>query len=84
MASKNDVKAEQFIPREDLRENPEVHVAGIRFLCEYRCGTPFSLNHIPPTPKWFSEAEFKAIPKEKFIPGLKAEIVEFFDKYKTF
>ena len=153
--------AEQFIPREDLRENPEVHVAGIcfkkegekcfvllgrraknrrlypdlyegcggqlacnelfhegverhyrkeyhievkvhkeisllyeiitsnepkipgiRFLCEYLSGIPSSLNHIPPTPKWFSEAEFNKLHKEQFIPGLKKEIEIFFEKYK--
>ena len=153
--------AEQFIPREDLRENPEVHVSGIcfkkendvcfvllgqraknrslypqlyegcggqlardelfhegvmrhyqkeyhievtvrkdifllyeinisnepkipgiRFLCEFKSGKPSSPNHIPPTPRWFTEKEFKKLPKEQFIPGLKDEIAKFFIEYK--
>jgi class 3 adenylate cyclase len=66
----------------EINTNNEPKIPGIRFLCEYRAGTPSSLNHIPPTPKWFTETEFKLIPKEKFIPGLKDEIAEFFSKYK--
>ena len=66
----------------EININNEPKIPGIRFLCEYVSGDPSSLNHIPPTPKWFSEAEFKAISKEKFIPGLKEEIAKFFDEYK--
>jgi len=66
----------------EIKENMEPKIPGIRFLCEYRSGTPFSLNHIPPTPKWFTEAEFRELPEEKFIPGLKNEISILFDKYK--
>ncbi|MCL2881101.1 MAG: hypothetical protein FWF29_12730 [Treponema sp.] len=66
----------------EINENMEPKIPGIRFLCEYRSGIPSSLNHIPPTPKWFTEAEFKSIPKEEFIPGLKDDIKIFFEKYK--
>ena len=65
----------------NVSNNPKI--PGIQFLCEYRLGTPSSLNHLPPTPKWFSETEFQALPKEEFIPGLKDEIKIFFDKYKS-
>ena len=66
----------------EIDENNEPKIPGIRFLCEYKSGEPRSINHIPPTPKWFSEKEFKALPKEKFIPGLKEEITKFFNEYK--
>ena len=68
----------------EIIENNEPKIPGIRFLCEYKSGNPSSINHISPTPKWFSEEEFRAIPKEKFIPGLKDEIAKFFKIYKTF
>ena len=67
----------------EIKISNEPKIPGIRFLCEYRSGTPYSLNHIPPTPRWFTEAEFRSIPKEAFIPGLKDEIAEFFKKYKS-
>jgi len=67
----------------EIKISNEPKIPGIRFLCEYRSGTPSSLNHIPPTPKWFTEAEFRSIPAEKFIPGLKDEIAGLFRKYKS-
>ena len=66
----------------EIIENNAPKIPGIRFLCEYKSGTPSSLNHIPPTPKWFTEKEFKALPKELFIHGLKDEISKFFADYK--
>jgi len=66
----------------EITESNKPKIPGIRFLCEYISGTPSSHNHIPPTPRWFSEAEFKKIHKELFIPGLKDEISGFFDEYK--
>ena len=66
----------------EININNEPKIPGIRFLCEFVSGEPSSLNHIPPTPRWFSESEFKALPKEKFIPGLKEEITNFFSEYK--
>jgi class 3 adenylate cyclase len=65
-----------------INENNEPKIPGIRFLCEYVSGTPSSRNHIPPTPQWFTEAEFKSLPREDFIPGLKDEIKKLFDNYK--
>jgi len=62
--------------------NNEPKIPGIRFLCDYVSGIPSSPNHIPPTPKWFTEAEFKKIPKDQFIPGLKDEMAKFFEIYK--
>ena len=66
----------------EININNEPKIPGIRFLCEYKSGEPSSLNHIPPTPKWFSEREFKKLPKEQFIPGLKNEIAKFFIEYR--
>jgi class 3 adenylate cyclase len=66
----------------EINTNNEPKIPGIRFLCEYKSGTPSSLNHIPPSPNWFSETEFKALPKEQFIPGLKDEIAAFFERFK--
>jgi class 3 adenylate cyclase len=66
----------------EINVNNEPKIPGIRYLCEYQNGTPFSSNHIPPTPKWFSESEFKKLPKEQFIPGLKEEITALLEKYK--
>ena len=66
----------------DINTSNEPRIPGIRFLCEYVSGTPSSRNHVPPTPRWFSEAEFRKLPKEQFIPGLKDQMADFFDKYK--
>jgi class 3 adenylate cyclase len=66
----------------EINTNNEPKIPGIRFLCEYESGTPSSLNHIPPTPKWFTEKDFKALHKDTFIPGLKDEISKFFVLYK--
>jgi len=65
----------------EIDKHNEPKIPGVRFLCEYESGTPFSQNH-DPLPAWFSEDDFKDIPAEKFIPGLKAEIEQFFEKYK--
>jgi len=66
----------------EIKENNEPKISGIRFLCEYRSGIPESVNHVPPTPSWFTEAEFKKIPKDEFIPGVKEDITFFLKKFK--
>jgi class 3 adenylate cyclase len=66
----------------NINENNEPKIPGIRFLCEYVAGTPSSRNHIPPTPKWFSEAEFRRLSGKDFIPGLKDEIAKLLDIYR--
>lgn len=66
----------------EINTNNEPKIPGIRFLCEYRSGVPASSNHIPPTPKWFTECEFHELHAEQFIPGLKDEIAVLFEKYK--
>ena len=66
----------------EITENNEPKIPGIRFLCEYKSGTPYSINHIPPSPKWFTEAEINNMPKDHFVPGLKDHIKIFFDNYR--
>jgi len=67
----------------EIDTNSAPKIPGIRFLCEYESGDPRSENHDPPTPKWFSEHEFSALPEDRFIPGLKGEIARFLDEYKS-
>jgi class 3 adenylate cyclase len=64
-------------------ESSEPRIPGIRFLCEYLGGIPTSLNHIAPTPAWFSEEVFRSLPEQAFIPGLKAEMISLLEKYKA-
>ena len=66
----------------EINESNEPKIPGVRYLCEYLSGTPSSLRHEPPTPRWFTEQEFTELCKEKFIPGLKDEITLFFCRYK--
>jgi hypothetical protein len=68
----------------EINTSNEPKIPGVRFLCEYQSGTPFSLNHDPPTPTWFTDAEFLNLPEEQFIPGLKDEIKMFFGKLGSF
>ena len=66
----------------EINTNNEPKIPGIRFLCEYLAGTPSSSNHVPPTPKWFSEGELAKLPDKQFIPGLKDEIAILLKRYK--
>lgn len=74
---KGDVHKDKYSLYE-ICESNEPKIPGVRFLCEYVSGTPFSVNHEPPTPKWFTEKEFMVLPKEQVIPDLKNEIIRLF------
>ena len=76
----------------DVDVNEEVHkfyyiqqpnepiIPGIKYLCKYVNGNPSSENHSEV--KWATEEEIKRIPKEKFIPGLKEDFLEFIETFK--
>lgn len=62
-------------------ERNEPVIPGIKFLCIYRDGEPYSENH--EHVKWVREEELKALPEESFIQGLKSEFIDFIDRYKS-
>ena len=67
-----------------IQQSNEPLIQGVRFLCEYISGEPKSLNHEPPTPKWYSKDEFNKISEKEFIPGLKDTVKIYFEKYSAF
>jgi class 3 adenylate cyclase len=66
-----------------IHEPNEPIISGISFLCEFTSGSPKSENHEPPTPRWLSEEEFKRIPEQEFIKGLKKDIEDYFNQFKA-
>ncbi|HJT76197.1 MAG TPA: NUDIX domain-containing protein [Gemmataceae bacterium] len=65
----------------EIREPNEPLIPGIRFLCE-RVGDkdPRSVNH--EWVRWVAEKDFRNMPANEFIPGLKDQWIELLDKYK--
>jgi len=64
-----------------IQPSNESLIQGIRFLCEHVKGDPKSENHTPPTPQWFNKEDLIKISEQEFIPGLKADMLDFFEKY---
>jgi ADP-ribose pyrophosphatase YjhB (NUDIX family) len=65
-----------------IREPDQPTIPGLRFLCEPAGpAEPRSPNHSDV--RWLPEAEFRDIPDEQFIGGLKAEVVGLLDRYKA-
>lgn len=63
-------------------QQPSNHtIPGIKFLCEYKSGTPQSENHSEV--KWVSESELRAMPDDQFIVGLKSDFLEFMAHFKS-
>lgn len=61
---------------------PNLHkIPGINFLCIFKDGKEWSLNHSEV--KWVDDSQFKSIHPRAFIPGLKEEMVKLIDAYKT-
>jgi class 3 adenylate cyclase len=65
-----------------IREPEEKLIPGIRFLCE-RVGDeePHSDNHSEV--RWVSEKEFRSIPADQFVPGLKEQVIDLLARYKA-
>ncbi|MCX6089995.1 MAG: NUDIX domain-containing protein [Candidatus Atribacteria bacterium] len=63
----------------EIKEPNEPLIPGIRFLCEYKNGNPYSANH--DEIKWVTKEELEKIPKEEFIPGLKDHFQVFLIDY---
>lgn len=64
-----------------IQQPNESVIPGIRFVCKYIGGNPFSENHTEL--KWLSREEIKGIPKEQFIPGLKEDFLKCFELLKN-
>ena len=64
-----------------IREPNEQIIPGIRFLCE-RLGDaePQSPQHSEL--RWVTEAQFRNMPDEEFIPGLKEQVLQLIERYK--
>jgi class 3 adenylate cyclase len=65
----------------EIRVPNEPVIPGVRFLCR-RVGTnePSSANHTELM--WISEGQFRNMPAEEFIEGLKHEVIELIEDYK--
>ncbi|MFY1632454.1 hypothetical protein ACN27F_04070 [Solwaraspora sp. WMMB335] len=86
------------MPRERLRETPEVHVAGICFTEDHggaiqllysgvrflcrRVGRGEPSSRNHSELRWMGEEEFAATPAAEFIDGLKAEVLELLVRYR--
>ncbi|MBB5130995.1 class 3 adenylate cyclase/ADP-ribose pyrophosphatase YjhB (NUDIX family) [Thermocatellispora tengchongensis] len=65
----------------EIREAGSPVIPGIRFLCR-KVGDdhPSSANHS--SLLWVAESEFRAMPAQSFVGGLKRELIELLDRYR--
>lgn len=65
----------------EIREANAPVIPGIRFLCK-KIGDnqPSSVNHSDL--QWTSEQEFRQIPAQNFVGGLKGEVIDLLEKYR--
>lgn len=65
----------------EIREPNAPLIPGIRFLCRYQDGEPDSPRHSDI--RWVTEDALRAMSEEKFIPGVKTEMLELTERYRT-
>lgn len=76
-----DVEVQENVHKFYFIQAPEEPIIpGIKFLCVYKGGKPYSSNHSEV--KWVSESELEKYSEELFIQGLKSDFIEFISKYK--
>jgi class 3 adenylate cyclase len=64
-----------------IREPNEAVIPGIRFLCErVDEKEPSSPNHVEW--RWLSEKDFRGVPADQFVPGLRDQVLDLLEKYK--
>jgi class 3 adenylate cyclase len=67
----------------EVRERGEPLIPGIRFLCELEGAKEDVQSHNHSEWKWVTEAEFKNVPEDQIIPGLRDEVLTLLARYKA-